>query len=152
MLVYAIFRVVFGEQVMNKVMLAAGHEDVNGVEREAFAPATGESRHRGPSPWRRNPARVVGSVLLVAWAGFWSWFALAVGLSEGRPAAVPVSLLVSSVLMLTSIGLRWPRGGAVFLLAGALVAALIFRGATAWWLFCGPMVLAAGLIPWRDRR
>jgi uncharacterized membrane protein len=94
----------------------------------------------------------MGSVVLVVWAGFWAWFALAVGLSEGRPAAVPVSLLVASVLMIASVGLRWPRFGSALLVVGAVLAAWIFRGAAAWWLFCGPMVLAAGLIPWRDRR
>lgn len=88
----------------------------------------------------RRSVRVIGRVVLLAWAGFWAWFLFAHVVSE-PPAPQPwVGLALVGALTLAA----WfrPRLGALGLVAGGVWAAWFFGNTFA----VTAIALPAGLI------
>lgn len=105
-------------------------------------------------PHRQWPVWTIRAALL-AWAGFWSWFVLAVGFGEDVSKSWPYMLLfLVPIVTLTSATLRWPRTGGALLLAGGIISAYFFwRVPSTIVLFCGPpILLGAAAVWWGCRR
>ena len=111
------------------------------------------------SDWRARAAHVI----LLAWAGFWTWFGLASGIGEGLDAmgillhtALPGLLFV----VITLLVWRWERVGGPALVVVGLALALIYPLRIGGWRTFDPFILAtmilppvaAGLLLWRHTR
>ena len=92
-------------------------------------------------PWQRTAARV----LLVGWAGFWTWFVTSLAVSEW-PAAEP--LIALGVLWTVAL-VAWflPRAGAGVLLVFAAWSGWLFAGGSAVWMVAAPACVIA-LLNW----
>jgi hypothetical protein len=75
--------------------------------------------------WQEVTARA----LAIVWAGFWTWFGLASGISEGqRPLGVLLHTMVPGGLFLISalIAWRWSFAGGVLLLLEGLATLVAY--------------------------
>lgn len=85
---------------------------------------------------------------LLAWAGFWGWFAAAVVIGEARggerggiPYAAALIVILAGLLF---AAFRWPRLGGALLVAAGVGAAVFFNSAAAqMWLAAPAIVLGA---------
>lgn len=86
-------------------------------------------------------SRVVWRVLLIAWAGFWAWFVLAVSLGEPGPPPlwIPVAWL-SGLATLVVLGWRRPTLGGIALVATGIWSAIYFDHAGARALLAAPAI------------
>lgn len=89
--------------------------------------------------------RILLRVLLVAWAGFWAWFVLAVSLGEAPPPPwwIPASWL-GGLGALVALGWRRPALGGAVLVAAGTWAAIHFDSSGARALLAAPAI-ALGL-------
>jgi hypothetical protein len=94
-----------------------------------------------PSSWRHRALRLAVRGLLTVWAGFWTWFVLAVSLGESPrpPAWIPVVWLASLALLVV-LAWRWPRLGGIVLVAAGAGAAFYFPNPGARALLAAPAV------------
>jgi hypothetical protein len=73
--------------------------------------------------------RILGLAVAFTWAGFWTWFGLASGISEKHsPLGVLVQALVPGGLFLASVAVayRWEKPGAYLLLLEGLLIAIVY--------------------------
>lgn len=97
-------------------------------------------------------SRLAGRVILVLWAGFWSWFLVADTAGHVIKEQSMVALLYGGGLLLAILSLgfvAWvrPRLGGTALIAYAAFAVYFFAGAPAVLLMALPPA-AAGLLLW----
>ena len=107
------------------------------------------------SPEPRNRAlgntilRWTPRVAVSAWAGFWAWFVLAVGISDvrdGLVGAVPiVGAWLAALGALTASIWIWPRAGGALMIGSGIGAAVFFDNPWARVLLALPAVLV-GLV------
>jgi hypothetical protein len=106
----------------------------------------------------RNPLhagfRLILRALLIAWAGFWAWFVLAVSFG-GKEAAPPwwiPAAWLSALALLVFLGWRWPKAGGIALVTAGLAAAGFFHNPWARLLLAAPAILlGAGCLALRGR-
>ena len=96
-------------------------------------------------------ARTLARILIVAWAGFWTWFSAACGHGEvadhGIMALLAHLALPAVMLAVVAIAWRWEALGIVALLGLAAAAVVVFTPtASTAAILVGPPVLAAGLL------
>lgn len=76
--------------------------------------------------------RLLGRIVLLAWAGFWTWFNLASLLGEvadlGVGAWINHGLLAAVIVAVTALAFLRPRVGGIVLLVLTVALALFFRG------------------------
>jgi hypothetical protein len=91
------------------------------------------------SPWWVNLMRYFGRGLIIIWAGFWIFFAVASALSETSPNALGwLVVIVGSLLLLAGavIPWIWERLGGLILLAEGVFFLVFF------------LIVAAGDLNW----
>lgn len=92
--------------------------------------------------------RWTATTMLVACAGFWIWFVVSVGLSEGGLATAPVAGFVAAFALLVACAFARPRAGGVLALAAAIFAAWFFDSASARLMLALPLGLAGAGLLW----
>lgn len=104
-----------------------------------------QSSHRSP----RWPLWAFRGVLL-SWAGFWTWFVVVDGISDGFATSWPYMLMfLGPIVGFTTITLKWPRVGGALLFAGGLFAAYAFwRMPWTVALFAGPPLVLGAIAMW----
>ncbi len=78
----------------------------------------------------RRVLRIVGRIVLLAWAGFWTWFNLASLIGEMADLGVWINhgLLAAVIVAVTVLAFLWPRVGGIALLVLTVGLAVFFRG------------------------
>ena len=82
------------------------------------------------------------TVLLSACVGFWSWFAIASGSSDGPESYAPAAIFVGSLATLLLSGVFAPRIGGVLAVLAAAFAAWFFDSTAARLMLALPLALA----------
>lgn len=101
-----------------------------------------------PPSWMA-PLRLVARIALLLWAGFWTWFVVAVMASEGV-APEPVAML-SGLWTVTALAWFRPRAGAAALVALSAWSLWCFRNGAALWLIALP-ACAIAVCSWSTAR
>ncbi len=68
-------------------------------------------------------------ILMILWAGFWTWFGLASGFAEGlQPIGVLIHTAVPGLFfgLLVLIAWRWPTAGGFVLLAAGVAVSIAY--------------------------
>lgn len=99
--------------------------------------------------------RFLQRLLLVAWAGFWAWFVLAVSFGDEAPPPwwIPLAWL-GALAALVALCWRWPKVGGLVLVAAGLWAGVYFDNSGARTLLAMPAValgLASLALGWSAR-
>jgi hypothetical protein len=100
--------------------------------------------------------RTLLRLLLVAWAGFWAWFVLAVSFGEAPPPPwwIPTAWL-GGLAVLVLLCWRWPKFGGLVLVAAGLWAGAYFDNSGARALLAAPAIglgLGTLALGWSARR
>lgn len=86
--------------------------------------------------------RIVSRALVVAWAGFWAWFVIAVSLGEppAPPLWIPAAWLTSLAALVVACW-RWPVAGGALLAGAGIWAGAFFANPWARALLAAPAVV-----------
>ncbi|MBK8101659.1 MAG: hypothetical protein IPK26_31645 [Planctomycetes bacterium] len=88
--------------------------------------------------------------LVLAWAGFWTWFAICDFVAEGTATEPIVGL---AMLLIASATTIWrPRLGGWLLLAFGALTTWRFGNLQAFWIFCAPALVLGAFAVLGDRR
>ncbi len=111
--------------------------------------STAETSFQSVQRYPRWPLWLFRGVL-VAWAGFWTWFVVVDGISDGFAKSWPYMLMfLGPIVCFTAVTLKWPRVGGAMLFAGGLFAAYAFwRMPWTVALFAGPPLLLGAIAMW----
>lgn len=108
-------------------------------------------------PTWHAPVRIIATVLLVLWGGFWLWFSGMSLFSEWDPATAwePLVKIVLPILTLTALGVWTPRLGGLLLIPASAFAAWSFGGGDTLSMFALPMLISGVALavtgPWVRR-
>lgn len=105
--------------------------------------AGGSSSMPGSGPARLALFAKLG---LAAWAGFWTWFAASVAVSEGLKSVFPAACVILPTCTIAVLAWRRPTAAGVSALVAAAIAAAVFRGPDAWMLMAAPPALLGVLL------
>jgi hypothetical protein len=101
--------------------------------------------------------RTLLRALLIVWAGFWAWFALAVaygGAEAPPPWWIPAGML-AVLALLVLLAWKRPMAGGIALVAAGAAAASFFRHPATQALLAAPAILlgiGCLALRWRERR
>jgi hypothetical protein len=107
------------------------------------------------------PARASTSLVMVRVAqvvvslvtAFWTWFAVSVGLSEGRPALMPVLGITLPLLTIAALAWKFPRVAGVLAIIASVASAIIFHHPAPWGMMALPLAISGvTLLVVRPRR
>ncbi len=92
--------------------------------------------------------------VLLAWAGFWTWFVALDGFKDGLAKSWPYMLMfLVPIVGFTALTLKWPRVGGASLFAGGVCAAGFMAQRPDWaLLFAGPPAVLGAVALWMGWR
>jgi hypothetical protein len=110
-------------------------------------------RPRIPKPRLAIPDPMISwgaSLLTAIWGGFWVWFAVMhVFEGEGTGSSlIPVLSFAAPVLVLSILGMVFPRIGGLLLIPAAIFGAWFFDDAGARMLLATPALLLGAMLVW----
>jgi len=89
--------------------------------------------------------RWTGTVLIGAWASFWTWFAASVAVSEGGQSWLYGGGLCVIALGLVGVVIRWPRAGGVAAVLLGAASMLLLTYPNVWMMMGLPLVVGGVL-------
>lgn len=99
----------------------------------------------GTAPWWPRAARWTGTVIIAAWAVFWTWFAGSVAVSEGGRSWLFGGGLIAVSLAIAAVTIFRPRVGGVLAIGAGLFSLWFFAGAWALLLLATPPIVGGVL-------
>ena len=101
---------------------------------------------------RPGLARTALRIAIVAWVLFWTWFVLAVGVSDARTLGPEtygwMALFLAAVWIPALLAWRRPLAGALAMAAVAVAGLVFLRDSSALWLISGPPLAYAIASAW----